>query len=63
MLRFVQGIPAQFLVRGDVVDDGDALRHDGGAVRAHWPREPTVMAKTVAAGFCADDDEVEVGRN
>ena len=62
MLRSMQRPSVQFLQRVDVVDDGEARRHDGGAERAHWPRESTAMAKTVAAGFCAVDDEARKGR-
>ena len=59
----MQKLPVQLLRHRDVIDDGEARRHDGGAVRAHWPRELTTMATVLRGVPCADDAEVGKGRD
>ena len=62
-LRCVQGIPAQFLRRSDVVDDGEASGQDGGAVRAHWSRELTAMASGLRGDFSPSENGEGGGEN
>ena len=54
-LRAMSRLPVQFLRRSDVIDDGEASGQDGGAGRAHWPRELTAMA-SVLRGFLAPSE-------
>ena len=63
MQRSMQRSPVQFLRRVDVVDNGEAKGQDGGAVRAHWPRELTTMTTALRGVYCADDVEVGRGRD
>ena len=62
-LRGVQGVPAQFLRRSDVIDDGEASGQDGGAGRAHWPRELTAMATVLRGSFAPSGNGAEEWEN